>query len=175
MQSYATQLKDSANCGTDYTRQQPSVLRAYEGFVSYLSVYEAGCLKLDPNRVSSSKTSDDDFCYTSSINSSNPADTALYYVPLGVTLPGNSRPTCSSCTQQTMAYFATGAQNLSTPLGQDYGAAAVQVNQGCGPTFVNASVQPLSGTGGTSEASRNPLRVAPWSMAALVGILLVFF
>ncbi|MCJ1331093.1 hypothetical protein MMC10_007780 [Thelotrema lepadinum] len=172
MQSYATQLKDSANCGDDFNKQEPSVLRAYQGFLAYLPVYQAGCLKLDPNNTSSSKQSsgNNEYCFTSSVNATNQADISLYYVPLGITLPGDSRPTCSSCTQQTMSYFAAAAQNLSTPLGQDYGSAAVQVNQGCGPSFVNATVQPIAGTGGTSGASTISLGALNWSIIALTGL-----
>ena len=175
MQSYATQLKDSANCGDDFNKQQPSVLRAYQGFLAYLPVYQAGCLKSDPNNTSTSKetSSNNDYCFTSSVNATNQADISLYYLPLGVTLPGNSRPTCSSCTQQTMSYFAAAAQNLSTPLGQDYSSAAVQVNQGCGPSFVNATVQPIPGTGGTSRISTALLGIRTWSMVALTALFLM--
>ena len=174
MQSYATQLLDPANCGDDYQKEQPSVLRAYLGLVAYLPIQQSSCLKLDPDGLSASKASDggdNDYCFTNSVNNSNQADNSLYYVPLGVTLPGNSRPTCSSCVQQTMALFATAAQNLSTPLGKDYSAAAVQVNQGCGPTFVNASVQPLAGTGGTSRAVAVPVGTVICSLVAVTAAL----
>lgn len=168
MQSYATQLQDPANCGDDYRDEQPSVIRAYQGLIAYYPIHQAGCLKLNPDGLSSSEGGSNDYCFTNSVNNSNQADISLYYIPLGVTLPGNSRPTCSSCTQQTMAYFATSAQNMSTPLSQDYSAAAIQVNQGCGPTFVNSSVKPLAGTGGTSGAST--LRTATCSIWALAGM-----
>ena len=170
MQSYAAQIRDSANCGDDYNNEQPLVIRAYEGLIAYLPVYQAGCLKLDSDGVSKSGKTND-YCYTSSVNNTNQADLSLYYLPVGVALPGNSRPTCSSCTQQTMSLFATAAQNLSTPLGEDYSAAAVQVNQGCGPTFVSSSVQPLAGTGGSSAASSTLTAAAStWLLTAVAGL-----
>ena len=46
-----------------------------------------------------------------------------------------------------MAVFAEEAANLSTPVSGVYAQAAVQVNSGCGPGFVNASVVPIKGTG----------------------------
>ena len=172
MQSYAGQLKDPSNCGDDFDKQQPSVLRAYQGLVAYLPIYQAGCLKLDPNSTSSSSkaSADIDYCLTNSLNASNEADNSLYYIPLGVPLPNNSRPTCSSCTQQTMSYFAAAAGNMSTPLGQEYSATAAAVNQGCGPSFVNASVQPLPGTGGASGVSATSIQMALWSLVGLAGL-----
>ena len=170
MQSYAAQLKDPANCGDDFNKQQPVVLRAYQGLVAYQPIMQAGCLKADPSKVSDSKGSSNEYCLTNSVNASNQADMSLYFVPLGIALPNNSHPTCSSCTQQTMAVFANAAQNMSTPIGQDYSPAAALVNQGCGSSFVNATVQALAGTGGTSAASSSVASTAIlWSVVILAG------
>ena len=46
-----------------------------------------------------------------------------------------------------MGVFAEEAGNLSMPVSGVYGQAAVQINSGCGPGFVNASVTPIKGTG----------------------------
>lgn len=45
MQSLAIQLKDPNNCGTDYTDNNPVVLQAYHGFISYQPMFQAGCEK----------------------------------------------------------------------------------------------------------------------------------
>ena len=135
MTAFAVQLKDSANCGPDYQAQNPVVLRAYDGFVSYAPVYQAGCLKADAKAVSSSTP--DKYCFVAAIEDvDEPANSYLYYLPLGVSLPGSSRPTCSSCVQQTMSFFAQAAQNMSNPLSSNYDSAATLVNSGCGPNRV---------------------------------------
>ena len=51
-----------------------------------------------------------------------------------------------------MEIFADAASNLSQPVSTDYVAAAVQIDQGCGPTFVNSSVTPIQGTQPKSAA-----------------------
>jgi len=48
MSSFANQLRLDSNCGQDYKNQNPVVLQAYDGFVGYEPLYQAGCLK-DPS------------------------------------------------------------------------------------------------------------------------------
>ena len=45
MSNLATQLTSNANCGADYQAQNPNVMQAYDGFVSYATLYSAGCTK----------------------------------------------------------------------------------------------------------------------------------
>lgn len=145
MANYADQIRLPSNCGSDYDAQNPVVLRAYNGFISYLPLYQAGCLKADAGGVSSSPT--DEYCYVAaSTNVTQPADSYIYLLPLGVDLPGDSVATCSSCVKQTMSFFASAAQNLSSPLSADYAAAALQINTACGVDFVPASVKPIAGS-----------------------------
>lgn len=78
-------------------------------------------------------------------NTTSTSDAYPYYIPLGVALPGGSRPTCNQCLKQTMGIFATAASNATQPVSQTYGNAAQQINIGCGPDFVNDTVQIKSG------------------------------
>jgi len=137
MASLATQLRSNSNCGYDYSDENALVMQAYNGFVSYSSIYQAGCLK-DPQG---------NYCFANAItNVSSPSDSYVYFLPLGIALPGASRPTCSKCLQDTMNIFAGAAGNLSQPVSTTYVSAAVQIDQGCGPTYVNSTVTTIQGT-----------------------------
>ncbi len=152
MSNYASRIQDPAACGADFRAENPLVIRAYYGFLAYTPLYQAGCLKADPRAVSSQTPSE--YCFVAAArNTAAPADSYLYYLPLGTELPGSSRPSCSSCVQQTMQIFAQAAQNLSTPIAGDYSDAATQVNFGCGPNWVSPAVKPLQGTGNTTSTN----------------------
>ena len=143
MSSFANQLRDSENCGQDYTNENPIVRQAYDGFLAYSPLYQASCLK----------DSSGSYCYADAItNVSSPSDSYVYFLPLGISLPGGSRPTCSTCLKQTMAIFAQSAGNLSQPISIDYSSAATQIDAGCGPNFVNASVTPIQGSAKSAAA-----------------------
>ncbi|MCJ1283709.1 hypothetical protein MMC26_003040 [Xylographa opegraphella] len=137
MSSLAVQLRDDANCGLDYADENALAVQAYDGLVSYAPLYRAGCLK-DARGA---------YCFANAVtNRSSPSDPYPYFLPLGFALPGGSSPTCSACLQQTMDIFAAAAANLSQPVSADYNNAAVQIDQVCGPAFVNSTVKPVQGT-----------------------------
>ena len=170
MAAFASQIKDPANCGLDCQAQNPVVVRAYEGFISYTPVYQAGCLKADATEVSSSVPNK--YCFVAAIEDINePANSYLYYLPLGISLPGSSRPTCSSCVQQTMSFFAQAAQNMSSPLSSNYIAAATLVDSGCGPNFVNSSVKPIQDSGSQSSAIIYQSQIwSSWLLPSMLGV-----
>ncbi|PWW75351.1 hypothetical protein C7212DRAFT_281759 [Tuber magnatum] len=145
------------NCGQDFRNQNPIVVQAYAGFISYRVVYSAGCLK----------SASGSYCYVDAItNTTSPSDSYVYYLPLGIRFPGGSRPTCSPCLSQTMAIFAATAGNSTQPLSTTYVPTAEQINLGCGPNFVNATVEPLSGAPASSP------RLAIVAATAILSILL---
>ena len=146
MGSLAQQLRLDANCGADYTLQNPTVRQAYNGLVAYDPLYKAGCEKDESSN----------YCFAAAItNSSSPSDSYIYYLPLGVSLPGGSQPTCSGCLKNTMSVFNAAAMNKSQPINGDYASAAQLIDLGCGPGFVNATVpQGGGGSGSTSGTSR---------------------
>ncbi|KAI9664123.1 MAG: hypothetical protein M1821_007614 [Bathelium mastoideum] len=136
MSSLATQLTDDANCGVDFKAQNPNVLQAYDGFVSYGVLYHAGC-QTDSNG---------NYCFANAAtNTSAVTDSYPYYLPLGVALPGGAQPTCNTCLQNTMAIFSSAATNATQPVSANYKNAAEQINMVCGPGFVNQNVMVTSG------------------------------
>jgi hypothetical protein len=135
MGSLAKQLRSDGNCGDDFRLENPNVLQAYNGFLAYQPLYQAGCLKSPTGS----------YCFADAItNASSPSDSYIYYLPLGINLPGGSQPTCDKCLSDTMAIFRTSAGNSSQPVSLTYTAAAEQIQINCGPTFVNSVVVPSS-------------------------------
>lgn len=132
MLSLASQLIQDSNCGQDYRNENPLVTQAYAGLIAYEPLYRATCLKNDATG---------NYCFADAItNASNPSDAYPYYTALGTHLPGSSRPTCDNCLQETMAIFVPFAANKTQPLSKTYIGTAEQINLGCGPGFVNATV-----------------------------------
>ncbi|GAB7357430.1 hypothetical protein MBLNU459_g8355t1 [Dothideomycetes sp. NU459] len=136
MASLAQQIQQSSNCGADLAAQNPQVQQAYDGFVAYQPLYHAGCLK-------NSQTGS--YCFSdAATNSSSPTSSYIYFLPLGVSLPGSTTPTCSSCLRNTMEIFASAATNSSQPISNVYAGAATLIDQHCGTGFVNASINMTS-------------------------------
>lgn len=131
MSNLAQEIQQDAQCGADLQMENPVVTQAYNGFIAYPTLYHAGCLT----------DSDGKYCFANAVtNASAPSSSYIYYLPLGVQLPGGAKPSCNQCLQNTMAIFATTAGNSSQPLSEDYTSAAEQVEMTCGPTFVKATV-----------------------------------
>lgn len=159
MGSLAQQLRLDANCGADYNLQNPTVRQAYNGLRAYDPLYKAGCEK-DDNST---------YCFASAItNSTSPSDSYIYYLPLGVSLPGGSQPTCSGCLRNIMAIFNEAASNKSQPINGVYASAAQLIDLGCGPGFVNATVPQGKGTSETSSGAPRFL------MSPALALLLLF-
>ena len=160
MGTLSQQLRDNANCGQDYMAENPLVLQAYAGLISYGPMYQAGCQK-DGNG---------NYCFANAItNTSSPTDSYVYYLPLGIPLPGGSRPTCSSCLQNTMAIFNQAASNMSQPVSNVYTSAAEQIDLGCGPTFANTTIAPIKGSARSGASS---IHTIP-SIGSLLVVLMV--
>ncbi|KAF2719146.1 hypothetical protein K431DRAFT_191664, partial [Polychaeton citri CBS 116435] len=132
MASLAQEIQSDDTCGEDLEMQNPMVQQAYNGFVAYEPLYQAGCYS----------DHDGNYCFAKAVsNSTASTGSYIYYLPLGVQLPGGSRPLCNNCMQSTMAIFAQYASNSSQPLSDTYAPAASQIDMTCGPRFVSASVQ----------------------------------
>jgi len=132
MASLATQLIQDSNCGQEYRNQNPLVTQAHAGLISFEPLYRATCVK-------SRETGN--YCFADAItNTTNPSDSYPYYTALGTDLPAASRPTCNKCLQDTMDSFAGYAANRDQPVSRTYTSTAQQINLGCGPNFVNATV-----------------------------------
>lgn len=164
MNNLAANLTSTDNCGADYKLGNPTVTQAYDGMVSYEPIAKAACLE-DP--------STHEYCFTeAATNSTNISSYALYLLPLGNSLPGGSRPQCNQCTQATMAVFKDSALIKGNPLVQTYIPAAQTINVGCGPGFVNATVNVGSQTSTSSSKSSagcpNATPPPPWAFAGFL-------
>ena len=158
MASLAQEIQSDNNCGGDLGMQNPMVTQAYNGFIAYQPLYHAGCLT----------DSDGDYCFANAVtNASAPSSSYVYYLPLGVQLPGGTQPTCDTCLQNTMAVFATYASNSTQPLNTDYGTAAQQIDMTCGPRFVESNVQ-------MSSSIPAFARTSGLSFLPLLAVLLLF-
>ncbi|KAK0711499.1 hypothetical protein B0H67DRAFT_646866 [Lasiosphaeris hirsuta] len=132
MSDLSKNLTKPENCGNDFALGNSIVRDAYMAMVAYAPLYSVGCLK-DPATSM--------YCYANAItNLSNPSNVYFYYLPLNISLPGSTVPSCSSCLQQTMNVFQAATANRKQPIANTYGSAASQVNTICGPAFVNQTL-----------------------------------
>lgn len=161
MSSFALTLRSSTNCQDDYNNENPQVRQAYAGLLAYDVSYNASCLKNTPTPGDpNGQQNNENYCFANAItNKTSPSDSYVYYLPVGLSLPSGSLPTCDSCLTRTMAVYADAASNRSQPLNLDYVDSATMINEMCGPTFVTATV-PNAGTrsggggGGKTSAAR---------------------
>ncbi|KAL8727426.1 MAG: hypothetical protein Q9181_005719 [Wetmoreana brouardii] len=146
MSSFASQLRQDDNCANDYRRQQPLVISAYNALIAYEPLYKAGCERDEQGK----------YCFANAItNASSPTDSYPYYLPLGIALPGGSRPTCSQCLKNTMAIFNQAANSkFQQPLVTTYSEAAQMINVGCGPLFANKTIAASKNAGQDSFGVR---------------------
>jgi hypothetical protein len=147
MASFAQQLRSSSNCQQDWERQNLLVSQAYNGLIAYEPLYKAGCLKDDNQK----------YCFANAItNTTSPSDLHVYFLPLGMPLPGPSQPTCSKCLAETMNIFQDAASNRSQPISPTYVDAAQMIGVTCGPTFINTTL-PLPIAESSWAASSRPM------------------
>jgi hypothetical protein len=159
MTSFATNLTTSAACASDLISQNPLITQAHLGLLAYKPLYTASCLR---------NSSTSSYCFADAVtNTSSPTDSYIYYLPLNISLPGGSQPTCDSCLKNTMAIFASTSSDRTSALASDYVDAAMQVNVQCGPTFVNASL-PSAATSAARMETVNPA-MGVLALALLVG------
>ncbi len=160
MASLASQLIQDSNCGQDYRNENAIVTQAHAGLISYEPLYRATCLK---------NSATGNYCFADAItNTSNLSDSYPYYTALGTNLPAASRPTCGKCLQDTMGIFAGYAANKDQPVSKTYTSTAQQVDLGCGPQFVNATV-PIA-TISNSATKQGAITDASALMAFVVGL-----
>lgn len=178
MSSFAATLRSPTACQDDYNAENPQVRQAYAGLLAYDVSYNASCLKNDPD-PDDVQQDNDNYCFANAVtNASSPTDSYVYYLPLGITLPPGSLPTCDYCLTATMAVYAAAAMNKSQPLNLDYDASATMVNEMCGPSFVNATIPSAgSASGGaakkSSAAARGAASGGRWFAGVWVGAALL--
>ncbi|ETI26443.1 hypothetical protein G647_03220 [Cladophialophora carrionii CBS 160.54] len=180
MASLAAQLIDDANCGDDYSQQNPLVVQAHAGLVAYEPVYRATCLKDDSGATQdedeSSSSSGKPYCFveaTTNTNASgsNSADFYPYYTAIGLSMPLTARPSCSQCLKETMGIFASYAENAVQPLSKTYLTCAAQVDKSCGSGFVSTNVEVGSVASPNAAAGPGALIPSVSSLVMLVGFI----
>lgn len=131
MTDLATRIQDPSTCGADFALQNPQVRQAYAGFLAYQPLYHAGCLT---DRATG------EYCFAQAVGNATAASASyIYYLPLGVSLPGTAAPGCGACLRDTMAVFALYAGDQAQPLSATYAPAAAQLDGSCGSRFVEAA------------------------------------
>ena len=160
MNNYAAGIKATGACGSDFEAQNPNVLEAYQGFLAYEAVYTATCLR---------STQTNGYCFTGAItNTSSPTDSYVYYLPLGISLPASTEPTCNQCLETTMNNYAQYAGNGTLPLSAVYGSAVQTMDLVCGPKFVTAAVPKVVGAAASLTPSSILLTVISLAAATLL-------
>lgn len=164
MRSIAEQILSPSACFNDYQDQNPVVLQAWQGLISYDAVFQATCLR------NTDHGSDGSFCYADAVtNASSPTSSYIYYLPLGVKLPAGSMPTCNSCLQRTMSGYAKYATNSSQPLSKTYLSAATRVNSICGPGFAVSQITVVNGA-----AAQYTATAGAWLVTLLATLVILF-
>ncbi|KAI9849631.1 MAG: hypothetical protein M1837_002756 [Sclerophora amabilis] len=155
MNDLATRLVLDEYCGQDFEQENPLVGQAYNGFVAYGPLFQAGCLR----------SGSGSYCFADAItNTSSPADSYIYHLALGMSLPGGSQPTCNSCLQDSMSIFANAASDSRQPLRKNYVNAAQQIDLNCGPDFVNSTIPTMSSSASFSLLMPSNMGLCTWAL-----------
>ena len=167
MSSYAINVRSPSYCSNDYNLQNPVVRQAYNGLLAYDVLYRASCLHAQPT---ASNNQSSDYCFADAVtNTTAPSDSYIYYLALGIAMPGGSQPTCNQCLKDTMGVLATQAGNQSQPVSYVYAQGAQLINQQCGPNYVDGSASSGNGASGKSTSAASlQARVSGWFGAATV-------
>jgi hypothetical protein len=154
MTDAARNLTQEANCQEEYRAGHSLTMLAYNGLRAYQMLFAATCLQDQDS---------DMYCYASAAtNTTDPSDSKFYFMPYQLGFPGGSTPSCSWCTQETMAIFHAASADRSQVISQMYGQAALSVNAVCGPDYVNATLP--------AEESASNVIHAPGVAMSLLGI-----
>ena len=81
-----------------------SRLTSLSGLQSFNLMRSAGCLSDQPTNS---------YCFVEAAHSTNPSDLFYYQLPLGISLPNNTTPSCSSCAKSLLSLYAQALQSAS--------------------------------------------------------------
>jgi hypothetical protein len=152
MSSYSSKIRLQENCGIDYNAQNPLVIQAHIGLSSYRVMFHAGC----------QKDSAGAYCFADAVtNVAYQQDSYPYFLPLGISLPTEAKPSCSQCVKSVMETFASAASDHNQVISRTYLNAARQLDKSCGPGWIPTHI------------SHGVKRVIPSSFAAFFVILLI--
>jgi len=143
MNNLATELR--SQCAADLTAGNTLAVSALIGFSSFELYNEVGCL-INPR--------DNTYCYLEALADTSPDDLYFYSLPLGISLPNTTVPTCSECTKAVMSIYSQFAINATLPLSHTYPAAQNKTATACGDGYAvpvqitNSGLRTLSGPTG---------------------------
>jgi hypothetical protein len=133
MNGFASSLK--TQCATELSERSTFVSNALDGLTLYAISREAGCLSNPATNV---------YCYTQAVASSDPSDLYYYQVQYGISIPNDTKPSCSSCTKSLMNLYVSEIsgqekfqdEDLRSMLAEAYSHASNIALDICGDGFV---------------------------------------
>ena len=149
MNWFASSLE--TQCATELSQRNPFVIKTLSGLYLYGLSRTAGCQSNPATNV---------YCYTQAATLSDPSDLYFYQIQFGITVPNNTKPSCSSCTKSLMNLYVSAisqkeglkdnsVRSLNT-LAEAYVPAARIATGVCGDGFVQTAV--ISGSPGLSRS-----------------------
>ncbi|KAK0203449.1 hypothetical protein DFS33DRAFT_1383701 [Desarmillaria ectypa] len=136
---FASTLK--TQCEADIADNNSNAIDTLASLQAYSTMYTAACLT-DPTT--------DTYCYVNAVHNSDPSDLYFYELPLGISVPNSSTPSCSACTKSLMTVYADGLDNSSTSgllddLRKSYPAAQELATGNCGSDYARTVAAVASG------------------------------
>ena len=133
MNGFASSLK--TQCAVELSQRSTFVSNALDGLTLYAATREAGCLSNPATNV---------YCYTQAAASSSPSDLYFYQIQYGISIPNDTKPSCSSCTKSLMNLYVSEIsgqerfqdENLRSTLAEAYSHASKIATNMCGEGFV---------------------------------------
>jgi len=156
MAEFALTMKTA--CADELKELNTMAVTTLMGLNAFQVMHDVACLG-DPTTGT--------YCYLNAVRNSNPSDSYYYQLPLGISLPKVSTPTCSACSKSVMAIYATALQDavtgpLLTGLKATYDTSAALSVQLCGAGFAQTALV---------SAAISLLRNPSWALAGTLAIL----
>ncbi|TFK67343.1 hypothetical protein BDN72DRAFT_105336 [Pluteus cervinus] len=141
MQWFASSLQ--TQCSKDLGDRNTLAVDTLTALQAYEVMYNTGCLT-DPTTSS--------YCFVNAVHSSSPSDFYYYQLPLGISVPKKTIPSCSACTRSVLSVYAAALQNGSSSdqldqLKDTYNDAASAAVQACGADYAQSNL--VNGAGPT--------------------------
>jgi len=99
---FATTLQSV--CSTELSAGNVLTAQTLQALQAFDMMHTAGCL---PDQSSNA------YCFIDAAHAINPSDLYFFQLPLGISLPNNTTPSCSSCTKSLMALYAQSLENAA--------------------------------------------------------------
>jgi hypothetical protein len=142
---FASTLKSV--CSAELDGQNLMAVTTLQSLQAFDLMRTAGCL---PDQVTNS------YCYVEAAHSTDPSDLYFYQLPIGIPLPNNTTPSCSSCTKSLMGLYVQALESAPkgtlADLQSTYASAQLLAVAQCGSGYAQSTVK-TSGTAATARPS----------------------